>query len=66
MLHCNELSTQFTVFYINSYSIIFPWEDINWPFESLGIGTEIRNDIINAIISISIKPMDPKRSRVVT
>ena len=43
-----------------------------WPFLNLGIGTGIGigtgfgTDITNIIISTSIKPMDPKISRVVT
>ena len=40
------------------------------PFVNLGIGigngTGIGTDITNAIISSSIRPMDPKISRVVT
>ena len=37
-----------------------------WPFVNLGIGIGIGTDITNAIISSSIRPMDPKLSRVVT
>ena len=33
---------------------------------NLGIGIGIGTDITNAIISSSIRPMDPKFSRVVT
>ena len=32
----------------------------------IGIGIGIGNDITNVIISSSIRPMDPKLSRVVT
>ena len=32
----------------------------------IGIGTGIGTDITNAIISSSIRPIDPKLSRVVT
>ena len=41
-----------------------------WPFVNLGIGIGIGigigTDITNVIISSSIRPMDPKLSRVVT
>ena len=37
-----------------------------WPFVNLGIGIGIETDIINALIYISIRPMAPKLSRVVT
>ena len=36
------------------------------PFVNLGIGIGIGTDITNAIISTSIRSMDPKLSRVVT
>ena len=36
------------------------------PFVNLGIGIGIGTDITNAIISTSIRSMDPKPSRVVT
>ena len=41
---------------------------LNRPFVNLGIGigTGIGTDITNAIISSSIRPMDPNLSRVVT
>ena len=45
---------------------------VKGPFVNLGIGIGIGNgigigtDITNAIISSSIRPMDPKLSRVVT
>ena len=47
-------------------------DNFMWPFGNLGIGTGIRigigigTDITNVIILSSIRPMDPKLSRVVT
>ena len=51
----------------NTFLVILHSE---WPFVNLGMGIgngiEIGTDITNAIISSSLRPMDPKLSRVVT